>query len=101
MATGSRRGNDPAPAGAETAELVNRVVGAALGFVDLNETLVEGPSDADVIAALWREAETRRDILVLAHGHLQALEDKGSQSARAKALTYLTKAVDNPPPLPR
>ena len=101
VASGGRRAADPAPGGEATADLVNRVVATALGFVDLAETLPDSVTDASVTPALWRDAATRRDILLLAHGHLAALEQQGSEPARAKALTYITKALDNPPVMPR
>jgi len=101
VASGGRRGHDPAPAGDATADLVNLVVAAALGFVDLAESMPGSVDDTSVTTALWRHAESRRDILLLAHGHLAALEQKGSQSSRARALTYLSRTLDSPPPMPR
>lgn len=101
VASGGRQGTDPAPGGEATADLVNRVVATALGFVDLAETLPDSVTDASVVPALWRDAATRRDILVLAAGHLAALEQQGSEPARAQALTYITTALANPPLLPR
>ena len=101
VAAGSRRASDPLPSGEAIADLVNREVATALGFVDLAETMPESVTDNSVITSLWRDASTRRDVLLLAHGHLAALEQKGSQPARAKALTYLTKALDGPPLMPR
>jgi len=101
VATGGRPGRDPAPGGEATAELVNRVLGAALGFADLSETTPESVTQASVVPALWRDASTRRDILVLASGYLAALERRGSEPARAKALSYIDAALSKPPLLPR
>ncbi len=101
VASGGRRGADPAPGGGATADLVNRVVAAALGFADLADTLPDSVTEPSVTHALWRHAATRHDILLLAHGHLAALEHQGSDPARAKALVYLTRALDNPPLLPQ
>ncbi len=101
VASNGRRGSDPAPAGEATADLVNRVVAAALGFVDLAVTMPESVSDASITAALWREATTRRDILLLAQGHLAALERQGTEPARARALSYITRALATPPLMPR
>jgi len=89
------------PSGEAIADLVNRVVATALGFVDLAETTPESVTESSVTAALWRDAATRRDVLLLAHGHLAALEEKGSQPARAHALACITKALDSPPLMPR
>jgi hypothetical protein len=101
VAAGGRRASDPAPGGEATADLVNRVVAAALSFVDLAATMPDSVSDTTIVPALWREATTRRDILVLAHGHLSALEQRGSDPNRAQALAYITRALDNPPLMPR
>ena len=101
VASGGRQASDPVPGDEATADLVNRVVAAALGYVDLAETLPGSVSDATVAPALWRDAEARRDILVLASGHLAALERRAPDRTRARALAYLTKALENPPPLPR
>jgi len=101
VATAGRQGRDPTPGGEATADLVNRVVAAALSFVDLADTTADSLTDTTVNAALWRAAEARRDILVLAQGHLAALEERGSDRARAEALSYIVKARDNPPLLPR
>jgi len=78
---------------------VNRVVAAALGFVDLADAASEGVPDDTILPALWRNAESRRDILLLAQDHLASLERKGSDRSRARALTYLHQALNNPPPL--
>lgn len=94
VATGGRVASDPTPAGDATADLVNRVIATALGFVDLADTLREPIPEATVVPALWRDAGTRRDILVLAHGHLAALEQLGREPARAQALAWLTTALD-------
>jgi len=101
VASGGRRGNDAVPGDEATSDLVNRVVAAALSFVDLAESIPDSVPYTTVIPALWREAGTRRDLLVLAHSHLAALEQQGSDHARARALAYITSALDNPPPLPR
>jgi hypothetical protein len=101
VASGGRQGRDPAPGSEVVADLVNRVVAAALGFVDLADEMPGTVTDTTVTTALWREATTRRDILVLAHGHLAGLEQQGSERTRAKALSYITKALDTPPLLPR
>jgi hypothetical protein len=77
------------------------VVATALGFVDLAETAPDSVSDASVVAALWRDAGSRTDILVLARGHLEGLEQRGSDPSRAQALTYIQKALHSPPLLPR
>ena len=93
VATGGRVGTDPLLAGDATAELVNRVLSSALGYADLGEPV----ADETVTAALWRDAETRREILVLARGHLADLEQQGAEPARGRALTWLTRALDLPP----
>ncbi len=95
VATGGRVGTDPVPGGDATAELVNRVLSTALGYADLGEPV----ADETVAAALWRGAETRREILVLARGHLADLEQQGAEPARGRALTWLTRALERPPPL--
>ena len=100
VASGGRQARDPAPGGEDTADLVNRVVAAALSYVDLAQTLPDSV-ESTVVPALWRDAEARRDILVLAQGHLAALERRGSDRARVRALAYLAKALENPPLLPR
>jgi len=100
VASGGRRATDPTPGNEATAELVNRVVAAALGFVDLAESVPGTVAVATVVGALWREAGTRRDVLVLAHGHLAGLEQGGSEPGRAKALDYISRALDHPPLLP-
>lgn len=101
VATAGRQATDPLPDPQATADLVNRVVATALGYADLAETLREPVDDASVTAALWRDAGTRRDVLLHAHAHLRALEEKGSHPPRAQALTYITKALGAPPLLPR
>lgn len=101
VATAGRQGSDPPPGGEATADLVNRVVATALGFADLADTMPESVTDPTVTAALWRDAATRREILTLAHGHLAALEHQGSDPSRAMALTYITRALDDPPLMPR
>ena len=100
VASGGRHGRDPAPADGATVELVNRVVAAALGFADLVATLRETVPDTTVVPALWRDADLRRDILLLASGHLEALEHQGSDPTRAQALTYLRRSLADPPPMP-
>lgn len=97
VASGGRVATDPAPGGEATADLVNRVVATALGYVELGEDLVGSLPVETVAAALWRDAERRRDVLVLAHGHLSALERQGTQRARALALAWLAEALDHPP----
>ena len=99
MATGGRVTSDPVPSGDATADLVNRVLATALGFVDLADDLRDNIPDETVTQALWRDAEARRDILVLAQGHLQSLEQQGTERARAQALKWLTKALSAPPPM--
>lgn len=101
VATAGRQSRDPVPGGDATADLVNRVVAAALGFADLESTMPGSITEAITTPALWREATTRHDILLLASGHLEALENRGSDSARAKALSYIRRAIDTPPLLPR
>jgi len=101
VATGGRRARDPAPGGEPTADLVNRVIATALGFVDLSDATQQLVPDTTIHTALWHEATARRDILVLAQGHLTALEHQGSDQARAKALNHITRALENPPPIPR
>ena len=101
VATGGRQASDPLPDPQHTADLVNRVVATALGYADLADTLREPVDDAAVTAALWRDAETRRDVLLHAHAHLASLEQKGTHPARAKALTSITRALDQPPLMPR
>ena len=97
VATGGRVGTDPSPGGEATAALVNRVVATALGYVELAESLVGEVPATEVVAALWRDAEGRRDIVVLAHDHLAALERQGSEPARARALVWLARALGQPP----
>jgi len=101
VASSGRQGRDPAPGGEATADLVNRVVATALGFADLADATREGVPDSTVLPALWRDAAGRHDILQLAQGHLAALEAKGSDPARAQALTYIRRALENPPTMPR
>ncbi len=97
VATGGRLATDPVPGGEATAALVNRVVATALGYVDLAESLAGSVPAASVVTALWRDAEGRRDVLVLAHGHLTALERQGTERARALALAWLSDALSHPP----
>jgi hypothetical protein len=101
VASQGRQGSDPAPGGAATADLVNRVVAAALGFVELEDTMPGAVPETTITPALWRDADSRPDILLLAKGHLESLEHQGSDPARAKALTYLKTALDSPPLMPR
>lgn len=101
VATAGRQASDPLPDPQQTADLVNRVVATALGYADLAETLREPVDHAVVTAALWRDAEMRRDILLHAHAHLTTLEQKGTHAPRATALTYITRALDHPPLMPR
>jgi len=100
VAVGGRQAHDPALAGEATAALVNRVIATALGYVDLSDATREAVPDATITNALWNHATTRRDILVLAQGHLAALEQQGSDRARAQALNHITRALHNPPLLP-
>jgi len=93
VATAGRLANEPIPVDEATADLVNRVVAAALGFVDLAETIPDSVTAATVMTTLWREAGTRRHVLLAAHGHLAALEQRGSEPARARALSYITQAL--------
>jgi hypothetical protein len=100
VATAGRQASDPLPDPQQAADLVNRVVATALGYADLAETLREPVDEASVTAALWRDAETRRDVLLHAHAHLAALEAKGSDPPRAQALASITRALDTPPLMP-
>lgn len=99
MASGGRQGVDPAPGGEATAELVNRVLATAFGYVELRDTVREPIPETTVIPALWRDAATRRDVLVLAEGHLASLERQGSDPARAQARRWLEIALRQPPPM--
>ncbi len=101
VASAGRRAQDPAPGGEATAALVNQVLATALGYVDLSDATREPVPEATITNALWNDADNRRDILVLAHGHLTALENTGSDRPRAQALTHITTALHNPPLLPR
>ena len=76
---------------------MNRVVATALGYVDLAESLTGSVSAATVVTALWRDAQERRDIVVLAHAHLAALERQGTEPARSQAPAWLCAALDQPP----
>ena len=100
VAANGRQARDPLPAGEDTANLVNRVVACALGFADLADTTPDSLDASTVTTALWRQAATRRDILLLAQGHLAALEQQGTDRSRAKALEAITRALDNPPLMP-
>ncbi len=91
--------SDPAPGGDATADLVNRVLGTALGFAELEATLTADVTDDTVIPALWRAAEDRRDILLLGQGHLAALEREGTDPNRSAALHWLATALAHPPPM--
>ena len=99
VATGGQVGTDPSPRGEATAALVNRVVATALGYVELAESLVGEVPAPDVVAALWRDAEGRRDVVVLAHDHLAALERQGTERTRSLALAWLARALAQPPRL--
>jgi len=101
VASGGRQARDPALAGEATAALVNQVIATALGYVDLSDATREPVPDTTITNALWRDADNRPDILVLAHGHLTALEHTGSDRPRSQALTHITTALHNPPLLPR
>ena len=101
VATGGRQSSDPLPDPGATADLVNRVVATALSYADLADVLREAVDEATVIPALWRDAGTRRDVLLHAHAHLAALEQQGTHPPRARALAFITRALDHPPLMPR
>ena len=99
VANGGRVTSDPAPGGDAMADLVNRVLGTALGFAELEATQTTDVTDDTVVPALWGAAENRRDILVLAQGHLASFERDGTDPNRAAALHWLSTALAHPPPM--
>ena len=99
VATSGRVGTDPVPGGDATADAVNRVLATALGYADLANDLRDPLTDEAVTAALWRAAQNRRDVVLLASGHLRSLEREGTERARAEALVWLERALAQPPPM--